>query len=150
MVDDEDYQYLMQFNWNVAVFEHTCYAQRNAIVDGKKVTVRMYWEIMKKQIEETGIKRIDHIDHNGLNCQKYNMRIATHADNMKNKTSAKNTSSKYLGVCKHKGNGMWEAYIKIEGRQTYLGGFTNEELAARAYDKKAKGVYKEFANLNFK
>lgn len=59
-------------------------------------------------------------------------------------------SSKYKGTCWDKSKRRWLAYIGAGKDRIYLGRFTGEEDAARAYDKAAKLKYGEFASLNFK
>ena len=57
--------------------------------------------------------------------------------------------SKYKGVYWHKKDKRWQAQIGENKKRTYIGSYTNEMDAARAYDKKAKELHGEFARLNF-
>jgi hypothetical protein len=93
---------------------------------------------------------IDHINNNGLDNRKANLRHATPAQKARNrrKTAAK-TSSKYKGVSYHAGQRKWCASIHVNGQSEYLGLFQNEIDAAKAYDAAAKKHHKEFAVLNF-
>ena len=68
LVDDEDFEYLNQFKWHALESPKTVYAVRQIRVDGKQNKVWMHGAIMSG-------KWIDHIDHNGLNNQKYNYKI---------------------------------------------------------------------------
>ena len=68
---------------------------------------------------------------------------------MRNKTSAKGSSSKYLGVCWDKSRNKWKASIRVNGKIYNLGRFAVEEDAARAYDKEAFKRFGIYANLNF-
>jgi len=102
-------------------------------------------------------KLVDHIDHNGLNNQRNNLREATKMQNCKNRTSSDGSSSKFLGVCLFRSGGIkiperirWIAAIAIDGKSKHLGIFENEEDAARAYDDAAKIHHGQWANLNFK
>jgi hypothetical protein len=93
---------------------------------------------------------IDHIDRNGLNCQRNNLRECTGKQNSSNRTGW--GKSKYLGVSisnQTNGEVFWRAFININGKQVYLGQFTTAELAAEAYDKKALETKGGFASLNF-
>jgi hypothetical protein len=92
---------------------------------------------------------VDHIDHDGLNNRKSNLRIATAAENRRHCRKVKGGSSKYKGVYRHKGANKWSAKIGINGRCIFLGYFDNEIEAAKAYDKAAKEHHKEFAVFNF-
>ena len=86
---------------------------------------------------------VDHINHNSLDNRRANLRVCTHAENLRNRTGNKDSSSQYLGVSWHKARGKWTAQIEIEGRKKHLGYFVDEESAARQF-------YAEFANPNFK
>ena len=92
---------------------------------------------------------IDHVNHNGLDCRKFNLRECSVKENCSNRTGY--GASKYLGVsiANLKGHVYWRAFISVLGKQKYLGQFRTPEEAARAYDDVAKQTKGEFANLNF-
>lgn len=92
---------------------------------------------------------VDHINHNGLDNRKANLRIATFSENRRNSRKAKDTSSKYKGVSWHKNNKKWHAGININGRRKHLGSFDDEIQAAKAYDEVARKYHGEFSSLNF-
>lgn len=140
LVDDEDFEYLNQFNWNAHFDGHNYYAVRT--VYNPKKTIRMHRIVMNTPDD----MEPDHIDHNGLNCQKYNMRNCTHIENIKNKNAI--GKSKFLGVS-YRGLKI-RATIKVNKKCIHLGYFKSELDAALAYDLAAKTHHKEFANLNFK
>tara|TARA_Y100000310_G_scaffold11717_1_gene12216 strand:- start:528 stop:1454 length:927 start_codon:yes stop_codon:yes gene_type:complete len=104
-------------------------------------------------------EQVDHINHNGLDNRRSNLRIATSAENHANtKKQSGPCSSQYKGVCYDKSRNQWMAYIgSAKGnsivKRTYLGRWEhtpeNEILAAEAYDRAAKKYYGEYANLNF-
>ena len=168
MVDDEDYDYLMQFKWylhkNNNIKEGTHYARtkiRNAET-GKKSNILMHRMIMK--LSDVSIL-IDHKDREGLNNQKLNLRIATFLENSRNKNKSSGKSSQYLGVninntkfsylrkdgtTTNKVYSKWIATIRVDGKLVYLGRYDVEEDAAKAYDAGALKFFGEFANLNFK
>jgi len=89
---------------------------------------------------------IDHINGDGQDNRIGNLRIATQAQNARNKKSVVGSSSKYLGVSRS-GN-KWSAQIKHSGNVIYLGRFDNEMDAALAYDCAAVSMHREFANPN--
>ena len=59
-----------------------------------------------------------------------------------------NCTSKFKGVCWHKAANKWYASIQKDKRIYYLGVFEIEIDAAKAYNERAKELFKEFANLN--
>lgn len=147
LVDDEDFEELNKYKWYAYKSRNTFYAGRKLRLGvNKKRIVIMHRELLG--LKDSKLKG-DHIDHNGLNNQKYNLRIATNAENCKNQMPRKGFSSKYKGVCWHKRDKMWNANIRINERQKHLGYFDNEIEAAKAYDAMAKLHFREFACLNF-
>lgn len=90
---------------------------------------------------------VDHRDNNPLNDKIENLRAANRFQNARNRSSAKNSSSRYLGVCLRK-NGKWVAHIRILGKLKHLGYHFEETDAALAYNKAAIEFHGEFANLN--
>lgn len=95
-------------------------------------------------------REIDHIDGDGLNNQEYNLRICTHTENMRNfQVPIVIRTSKYRGVCWHKSNNGWAANISISNKSRYLGTYSLEIEAAKAYDKAARQHRGDFARTNF-
>lgn len=92
-------------------------------------------------------QKVDHIDGDGLNNRRANLRTATHAQNMANRTS-RFGSSRYKGVSWNKKAERWSAVLRFQDRSYYLGCFDDEEDAARAYDAKAVELHGEYALLN--
>lgn len=146
MVDDEDFEYLNQWKWYASKRKHTFYVMRNIrIENGKKTSILMHRQIINP---ENGLE-VDHIDRNGLNNQKINLRKCTRLENSLNRGSDKNSTSKYKGVSCNKSKG-WTAYIKIGEKRKNIGSFKTEIEAAIAYDIKAKELHGQFAGLNFR
>jgi hypothetical protein len=94
-----------------------------------------------------GTKGIDHINGNGFDCRRRNLRLATQRQNTRNKSSARSSTSRFLGVSKCKG-GSWVAQIRANGKNTHLGYFDREENAAQAYNFAALEYFGEFARYN--
>lgn len=144
-VDDEDYDYLMQWNWHI----NKGYAYKNIQTTAGRKMVGMHRDLIASSESEI----VDHKDRNPLNNQKSNLRTCTYSGNACNRKAL--GASKYLGVSinsrTRKGkliNMGWCAKIKKNGKQKHLGIFKNEIDAAKAYNEAAKIVHGEFANLN--
>lgn len=145
MVDDEDYEELIKYKWHAQPDDSRWYANRKVGKGRLDKTVSMHRIIMG---DTTGVQ-YDHIDGNGLNNQKSNLRIATHRENMRNRKNNSIGSSRYKGVCWHKRVKKWQSRIGMDCKRICLGYYDSEEEAARAYDIKARELFKEFARLNF-
>lgn len=91
---------------------------------------------------------IDHINRNKLDNRKSNLRIATRSENNANRSSFKNTSSRYKGVHWNKQSGFWEAAIRKNNKTITLGMYENEIAAASAYNAYARKLWGEYAVLN--
>jgi hypothetical protein len=87
---------------------------------------------------------VDHIDRNGLNNQKSNLRHCTHSQNCANRRSKNSTG--FRGV--YSRNNGYEVKIKHQGKMLYLGVYNSIYVAAAAYNQKALELFKEFAILN--
>lgn len=90
---------------------------------------------------------IDHVNGNGLDNRKDNLRQCTIAENSRNRRA--NRGKVFKGVCLHKPSGKFYARIKIDGRLKYLSSHADAVEAAKAYDAAALKYYSNFANLNF-
>ena len=142
MVDDDDYDFLIQYKWyGVQQRGENWYAILSSSRYGASRMHRLITNVQKGQV-------VDHIDHNGLNNQKNNLRVCTMSENCKNTSSRKDSTSKYLGVSFHKMTKKWQASVYNNQTQIYIGLFKNEIDAAKAYNESAKKYHGEFANIN--
>jgi hypothetical protein len=155
-VDDEDFDYLNQWRWQFVFNGYTWYAHRSEYTNGKK-TIRMHRLIMNAP---KGVF-IDHIDHNGLNNQKSNLRVCTRSENSQNRLNKHRIQ--YKGVeykptsFKRYKNGKtrislskkpYYSSIRVKMKKIYLGRFKTSAEAAIAYNNAALKYFGEFAKLN--
>lgn len=146
LIDDEDFEYLSQFKWYAHAHRRTFYARANVCISkGKRKSIKMHRIVMG--LSDPRIK-LDHVDHNGLNNQKCNLRTCTTQENSMNKLSALDSSSIYKGVTWHKFQKKWSARITKDGKCEHLGYFQDEADAAAAYNSRAVALFGEFVNLN--
>lgn len=145
IVDDEDYEWLNQWKWFHGRYKHGEYAQRSVYKDGKQTTQFMHRIILKTPDELL----TDHINRNGLDNRRANLRICTATQNGSNRLVPKHNTSGYKGVGWHKQRQRWRARATADGIEHFLGYFSDIEEAAHAYDRAAIKFHGEFATLNF-
>ncbi len=146
LVDDEEFEEISKHKWCVTKKHRVSYVVRGTERNGRQKRIYMHRSVTNALAN----MEIDHRDGNGLNNQKYNLRVCTHAENLQNqrKRIARKTS-KYKGVSRDKVNKKWKAQIGTNHCTLNLGRYLLEEDAAKAYDCKAKELFGEFANTNF-
>lgn len=141
IVDDGDYEELSKYKWTAAEESHNVYAYRRA--DGK--SVKMHTVL----VGVPGLE-VDHVNRNGLDNRRCNLRACTHGENMRNaakKMWRGKASSQFKGVRWAKGR--WQARIVVDKKESHLGRFSSEIAAAVAYDQAARVRFGKFARLNF-
>jgi hypothetical protein len=144
IVDDDVYDYLMQWKW---YYEGTGYAARRArsyeLNPGK--LIKMHRAIMN--VDDSKIE-IDHINGDKLDNRRSNLRKANRAQNTANRGPLITNTSGYKGVSFAKREQLYRAYITFNGKQRGLGYHKTKEEAALAYNQAASFYYGEFAKLN--
>ncbi len=140
--DIEDYSIVSKYRWYI-INNHSStnqYAHTN--INNK--TVRLHRYIL--DISSPNIL-VDHIDGNGLNNSKHNLRICTtHSHNNANSFRTKSNVTGYQGV-NISGN-KFTAVIKYMNKKIHIGTFNSPELAHKAYCDKGFELYGEFFRVN--
>lgn len=131
MVSDEDFDRLNAFKWFAHKKPNTSYAERwlPGYTDGVRVACRMHHVVIGNP--PLGME-VDHIDGNGLNNCRENLRFVTRRQNMQNNVNA-STTSRLPGVSWDKKRHKWKAYIKVNGIHKDIGRFGTEIDAFSAY-----------------
>ena len=137
IVDDKYWHELALYKW---CRNPGGYAQS----DINKKPLTMHCFLIQKIHTENDV--VDHINNNRLDNRMSNLRSVTTAINAHNKKKREGCSSQYIGVSKK--DNSWQAAIRYDGENMYIGLFDNEIDAAKAYNEKALFYYKEYANLN--
>ncbi len=152
LVDDEDFEELSRFKW-FAQWDResrTYYARRQVRhEDGRQRAISMHRAVTGADPHQ----KVDHINHNGLDNRRGNLRTCTSSQNLRNMRKRGGCSSRYKGVYYADDTGRWRAYITEPrasgiGRRRHLGYFNSEQDAAGAYDRAARELFGEFALLN--
>lgn len=146
LVDDEDYEEISKYVWGFC---------KSGKTNG--YASRWKWNPITKKTETTSMHRqifnnpkgiiIDHINNNGLDNRRRNLRFANHSDNMKNKKPF--NGRKYKGIHFSKQYNKWTAQIRLNGKTKNLGIFETDIEAAKAYDKAAIETGNPFYYINF-
>lgn len=90
---------------------------------------------------------VDHVDGDGINNRRENMRVCTQAQNVMNRTSALHQSGR-KGLRHDPQSGHWGARVAVSGKRPWLGTFKTEAEARAAYNEAAQKLHGEFALLN--
>ena len=131
LIDDEDYDSISSQTW---------YKNETSFVNQDRVPIGNFI------LGYEGPLIVDHKDRNFRNNQKENLRLATHQQNCANQGPKR---GKYKGVSFHKGTGKFQVHLQSGEEKVYIGIFTSEVRAAKAYDELAKQYFGEFAYINF-
>lgn len=148
--DLEDYALIKPHAWfltSLRKYKRTQYAGTSRpIGNGKYTTLSVHRLIMNLSDRSVDI---DHINGNGLDNRRLNLRLATRSQNLANLPAI--NGRKYKGVhvysTKRKGS-QWRAKIQIHGKQINIGAFDSELEAAKAYNRAAIEHFGEFARIN--
>lgn len=144
IVDDNDYEWLIQWRWCVVAGK---YAGRYEHVNGKKVTIYMHRAIL----DAPNGMEVDHIHLDTFDNRRGNLRLSNKMGQAANRgveNYKRGKVSRYKGVTIDKRRGSIHAYIHFQNRKHNLGVHKTEEDAARAYNLAATNYFGEFARLN--
>lgn len=145
LVSDEDYEWISKLNWTISrqpngniYIQHwkkgKCYYMHRMILDAPKG------------------KYVDHINRNTLDNRRENIRIVTHADNMRNTDLRKSNSSGFRGVYQEKDGRkkMWRVEVRQpNGKTKWLCACYTKEEAGKKWDEYMKKTYPLFTDFNF-
>ena len=144
VVDDEDFELIAAFKW----FAHkqtkakTYYAERNIhVATGRRKPLAMHVYLL----DPPPGYQVDHVDGDGLNNRRINLRICRRSQNQGNARIRKDCSSGVKGVTFHKREKKWRARIQVNHKRMDLGRHRTKDDAAEAYAKAAFKYFGEFA-----
>jgi len=143
VVEAIDYEFISQFKWFAFPAHNTWYACKAGPRSGGKRLLFMHRVIMGAKDGQM----IDHIDRDGLNNCRGNLRFCTRAQNLHNQGKHKTNTSGFKGITWH--NGKWQTSIRNDGANIYVGRYDDPTDAAKAYDEAARRLHGEFAVTNF-
>jgi hypothetical protein len=144
LVDDQDYPTLSAYRWFLLKASHLSYAITSTKVDGKRGTALMHRLIMSPPKGTF----IDHINRNGLDNRRENLRPASPSENIHNCRRYVTSKSRFKGVRTNPKDGKYEARLKVNGKRIWLGRYISDVDAAIAYDLAAIRFFGEYALTN--
>lgn len=142
-MDDEDYELVSRYRWSPTQGQRqreTFYAQTWISGTGNRKMHRLILPDMKI---------IDHVNGDGLDNRRSNLRIASRRDNNRNVPLRSDNTSGFKGACWDRRANKWLASISVNGKNLFLGRYADKMDAALAYDRAAVEHFGEFARLNF-
>lgn len=140
LLDDADHAALAGYVWIIQRAKNTSYVYR--------------WGALRKKVylhrELLGFPHchVDHVDGDGLNNRRGNLRAATPSSNAANMLSANQRRGRFRGVYRDNPGGNWVARVVVRSRPIRLGAFKTPEEAALAYDAAARIHFGKFARCN--
>ncbi len=128
-IDEEDYEYVSRFKWRAFNNGYTNYAVRSDRASNR-MSIYMHRELLG---DPERPNQVDHINRNGLDNRRKNIRVVTPQENQRNKGPQKNNIySLRQGVTYHKLNKKWQAQMQIDKKNVYIGSFSTEREAIEA------------------
>jgi hypothetical protein len=145
-IDDSDFDIIKEYNWVVDMRRNG----RKYVVASVKIGVNKFSRIYLHRliINAPKNKNVDHIDNNGLNNTRDNIRIASNGQNLSNRGKQSNNTSGYKGVVWYNPLNKWKAQIGYGNNTKHLGYFNNILEAAKAYNDAAIIIHGDFSCLN--
>jgi AP2 domain len=146
LIDDADFERVSAHKWSATKTKTNVYGIRKIRRGDRNTTSQLLHRFI---MGVTNPKLdVDHEDHDGLNCQRYNLRVATRTQNNANRLKSVG-ASQYKGVSWDTSRRKWRGCITLNGRTKHVGRFADEISAALAYDAAARAHFGEFALCNF-
>ncbi len=147
LVDAEDFAAVSLWSWCAIKGRKgvSWYAHANTEKAGGG---RRYVKMHRYVLQPLAGLEIDHVDGDGLNNRRSNLRISTRQENSRNVPRHRDGSSRFKGVSWYRRDSCWRSCITVNDRQIHLGYFQDEAEAAAAYDAAAVRLFGEFARLN--
>ena len=149
LIDEEDWDKVKDYKWRID--KPSSRPRYGPYVIGYNKQLKKEGKLHRVIMDAPKGMLVDHIDGDGLNNTKQNLRLCTHKENQRNKKANYNNPTGFKGVKVHGNKYRARLSYKIGGKsgEHSLGIYNTPEEAARAYDKKAIELHGEFASLNF-
>jgi hypothetical protein len=148
LVDDADFEMLNRYKWHAQPHRNTHYAVSGSFrINGKQVLIKMHRIVLG--FNRGDGNQSDHINGDGLDNQRANLRKTTNQENQRNNRLRCDSTSKLKGVHWDKKSNKWRGHIFDGSKKLHLGFFSTDIETAKAYDAAATKYFGRFAKLNF-
>jgi len=134
LVDNEDFERATKHKWVVSSGRsNTRYAQGSNKIDGVKKTTYLH----RFLLDAPKGMQVDHINGNGLDNRKSNLRLCTQTENQRN--SYKHRQGTPVGVCRTT-TGYYKAQVTVKGKLVYIGIRKTQEEAIKLREEFIKAL----------
>jgi len=141
VIDAADAETVANHSWAACPMGNVTYAVTGMRRDGVKRNLGLHRLIVECSRDQV----VDHIDCDGLNCRRYNLRAARQAENARNSRMRSSNTSGFKGVFWRADRQKWQAQIRLDRKRICLGTFETAEQAGAAYADAAKRLHGQFA-----
>lgn len=138
LVDDADFERMNSVKWFASKIRHVFYAHTKVNENGKRRNQSMHKAL-------TGYNQTDHIDGNGLNNQRSNLRECSNSENAQNARISLRNNSGTKGVCWDPVSRKWLAQIRLNRRRYFVGRYASIDKASKAIQARRRELHGEFA-----
>jgi hypothetical protein len=144
LIDAADAPLISRWSWHVILSRKTQYAVLTLRDKGERIAFSMHRLLISAP---RGVY-VDHINGNGLDNRRSNLRLCSNVQNSYNAGLRKDNTSGFKGVAFHKTSGKWQAFIKVDGRRLCLGTFIDKDDARQAYQQASSNFHGEFGRVS--
>lgn len=142
IIDADLAPFLGQWLWQVTIRQDFAYAVGRM---GQKRKTQKY--LHRVIAAPKAGYHVDHINGNGLDNRRENLRVTTMSQNLMNQRKSRANTSGFKGVSFHKQRQKWRACIKKDGKYMHLGLFNTPEAAYAAYCEASAKLHGEFGRV---
>lgn len=138
IIDEQDFSMCRQYRWHIEKYRNRTMQYGAAIVNGK--VLRIHRLVMQAPSQ----MQVDHINHNGLDNRRCNLRVCSNRDNNCNKDFANCVRASQLGTGIRQINGRYYARIMVYKKEIALGGYATLEEAKSARAQAERKYFGKF------
>lgn len=149
LLDDEDFEKVSVYTWREAPKAPGYFLRMfsRGYIKGEQQREYIFLHRYILGVKDPKIK-VDHKNNDTLDNRRKNLRLATHQQNMCNRSKQKNNKSGYIGVWWKKDRNKWKAAVRLNRKEHFVGYFDDLLEAVRARDLKVVELHGDYAKVN--